>query len=71
MELCTHEKAVFFFPVNILMVWSPAFLAARHTTVCLDHGVVAGFLGRNTLPCVLMKSSLMGLNYSLIKQSLN
>ena len=28
MELCTHEKAVFFLPVNILMVWSPAFLAA-------------------------------------------
>ena len=36
MELCTHEKAVSFLPVNILMVWSPAFLAARHTTVCLD-----------------------------------
>ena len=36
MELCTHEEAVFFLPVNILTVWSPAFLAARHTTVCLD-----------------------------------
>ena len=36
MELCTYEKAVFFLPVNILMMWSPAFLAARHTTVCLD-----------------------------------
>ena len=36
MELCTHEKAVFFLPVNILTVWSPVFLAARHTTVCLD-----------------------------------
>ena len=36
MELCMREKAVFFFPVNILTVWSPAFLAARHTTVCLD-----------------------------------
>ena len=35
-EVCTHEKAVFFLPVNILTVWSPAFLAARHTTVCLD-----------------------------------
>ena len=31
-----REKAVFFLPVNILTVWSPAFLAARHTTVCLD-----------------------------------
>ena len=48
MELCMREKAVFFLPVNILTVWSPAFLAARHTTVCLDHGVVAGFLGRMT-----------------------
>ena len=28
--------AFFFLPVNILTVWSPAFLAARHTTVCLD-----------------------------------
>ena len=36
MELCTYEKAVFFLPVNMLMVWSPAFLAAQHTTVCLD-----------------------------------
>ena len=36
MELRTHEKAVFFLPANILMVWSPAFLAARHTTMCLD-----------------------------------
>ena len=35
MELCMREKAVFFLPVNILTVWSPAFLAARHTTVCL------------------------------------
>ena len=26
-ELCKHEKAVFFLPVNILMVWLPAFLA--------------------------------------------
>ena len=26
----------FFLPVNILTVWSLAFLAARHTTVCLD-----------------------------------
>ena len=36
MELCMREKAAFFLPVNILTVWSPAFLAARHTTVCLD-----------------------------------
>ena len=36
MELCMREKTVFFLPVNILTVWSPAFLAARHTTVCLD-----------------------------------
>ena len=36
MELCMREKAVYFLPVNILTVWSPAFLAARHTTVCLD-----------------------------------
>ena len=36
MELCMREKAVFFLPVNILTVWSPAFLAARHTTMCLD-----------------------------------
>ena len=36
MELCTYEKAVFFLPVNILTVWSPAFLAAQHSTVCLD-----------------------------------
>ena len=54
MELCMREKAVFFLPVNILTVWSPAFLAAQHTTVCLDssckytHGVVAGFLGHTT-----------------------
>ena len=36
MEVCTHEKAVFFLPVNILTVWLRAFLAARHTTVCVD-----------------------------------
>ena len=36
MELYMREKAVFFLPVNILTVWSPAFLATRHTTVCLD-----------------------------------
>ena len=42
MELCMREKAVFFLPVNILTVWSPAFLAAY------THGVVAGFLGRTT-----------------------
>ena len=37
MELCMREKPVFFLPVNILTVWSPAFLAVRHTTVCLDY----------------------------------
>ena len=37
MELCMREKAVFFLPVNILTVWSPAFLAAQHTIVCLDN----------------------------------
>ena len=37
MELCMREKAVFFLPVNILTVWSPVFLATRHTTVCLDE----------------------------------
>ena len=36
MELCMREKVAFFLPVNILTVWSPDFLAARHTTVCLD-----------------------------------
>ena len=36
MKLCTHEKTVFFLPVNILTVWSPAFLATRPTTVCLN-----------------------------------
>ena len=36
MELCTNEKVVFFLPVNILTVWLPAFLVARHTTMCLD-----------------------------------
>ena len=30
------KKAVFFLPVNILTVWSPAFFVTRHTTVCLD-----------------------------------
>ena len=30
MELCTREKAVFFLPVNILMVWCADFLG--HTT---------------------------------------
>ena len=40
MELCTHEKAVFFLPVNILMVWSPAFFAVRHTTVCLNTNLI-------------------------------
>ena len=38
MEVCTHEKAVFFLPVNIL-----------------NHGVVAGFLGRTTHGSVLMQ----------------
>ena len=55
MELCMCGNAVFFLPVNILMVWRAGFLssflsiyswcgaldflAARHTTMCLDHGV--------------------------------
>ena len=34
MEICTCEKAVFFLPVNILMMWCAGFLG--HTTVCLD-----------------------------------
>ena len=34
MELCMHEKAVLFLPVNTLMVWLPTFLATRHTTLC-------------------------------------
>ena len=42
MELCMYEKAVFFLPVNILTVWSLAFLAARHTIVCLDILFLAG-----------------------------
>ena len=33
-ELYMCEKAIFFLPVNILML---AFLATRHTTVCLDN----------------------------------
>ena len=37
MELYMYEKAVFFLPVNILTVWSLAFLATGHTTVCLDY----------------------------------
>ena len=40
-ELYTHEKAVFFVPVNILTVWSPAFLTTRHTTMCLDFSSVS------------------------------
>ena len=36
MELYTHEKAVLFLPVNMLTVWSLAFLATQHTTMCLD-----------------------------------
>ena len=43
MELCMREKAVFFLPLNILMVWFPAFLAARHTTVCLDLSALLQF----------------------------
>ena len=43
MELWMHEKAVSFLPINILMVWSPAFLVARRSTVCLD-AVVWGTL---------------------------
>ena len=49
MELCMREKAVFFLPVNILTVWSPAFLAARHTTVCLDP--IYSFIGK--LHCLM------------------
>ena len=41
MELCMCEKVVFFLPVNILTVWSLAFLAARHTTVCLDKMAIS------------------------------
>ena len=36
-DLCTHEKAVFFLPVNIFS--KMAFLVTQHTTVCLDHSV--------------------------------
>ena len=36
MELCTHEKAVFFLPVNMLTVWSLTFLTTRHATMCPD-----------------------------------
>ena len=34
---------------------APASWAARHTTVCLDHGVARRLLGpHDTLPCVLI-----------------
>ena len=36
MELCMHDIAIFFLPVSIPMVWPPAFLAVKHTTMCLD-----------------------------------
>ena len=38
MELCMREKAVFFLPVNILTMLSPAFLAALPcVTVLLEY----------------------------------
>ena len=43
MELCTHEKAGFFLPINILMVWLLAFLAVQHTTVRLDFTLILGY----------------------------
>ena len=43
MELCTHEKSAFFLPVNILMVWLPAFLATRQTKACLDFTIILGY----------------------------
>ena len=54
MELCMREKAVFFLPVNILTVWSPSFLAARHTTVCLELTVwsPAFLAARHTTVCL-------------------
>ena len=43
MKLCTHEKAVFFPPVNILTVWCTGFLGC--TLLCvLIRFFVAGFL---------------------------
>ena len=39
MELCMREKADFFLPVNILTVWSPAFLAARHIIIIIKFNM--------------------------------
>ena len=51
MELCTYGKAVFFLPVNILTVWSPALLATRHT-VCLDIRSIYSILIMNIMRIV-------------------
>ena len=45
MELRMHENCTFFFPVNIYSWCSvPAFLATRHTIVCLYNLLLNLFL---------------------------
>ena len=46
-NICTSEKAVFFLPVNILMVWLPA-------TVCLD---IKNYKFKNKVGIQAIKSS--------------
>ena len=52
------KKLFFFLPVNILTVWSPAFLAARHTTVCLDDGNEF-----SRMRCILPEASHASINF--------
>ena len=44
MELCTHEKAVFLLPVNILTAWSLAFLAVELTVFFLPVNILTVWL---------------------------
>ena len=64
MEVCTHEKAVFFLPVNTLTVWSPAFLATRHTTVRLDMPIYALTRAWEYNPIVAICSSSLQNNHT-------
>ena len=56
-ELCTHEKAVLFLPVNIFSTM--AFLVTQHTSVCLGHSVACRLSWpHDIVPLILIRSTI-------------
>ena len=66
-----REKAVFFLPVNILTGGAPAFLATRHTTVCLDTPNLNLFRKIYSLNLLVFYSIYMDMCYKILNHILD